>query len=202
MSLKKKMRNNITRTFSRLESEQDYTIETIESVESCDSAISILTKLNLTRRDDLGEASAFACERFIQFHRKITKLLLAENSPNQTISLRILRFGNDPVAALYSFIDGDTIHAYQSGFETKSGNRYSLLTTMLTQEISNSIDNKQLKYFNFMFSDEEATYKKRYSGATETMYEISFDKGGVRYSAFRFIHGPLKEQIKTLLKIK
>ena len=92
------------------------------------------------------------------------------------VSLRVLRFGKEPVAALYSFIDGDTVHAYQSGFETENGHRYSLLTTMLTQEISNSIENPDISRFNFMYSDDEDTYKKRYSGTTEKMYDISYDK--------------------------
>ena len=210
MGLKKKMRNNITRTFLRLQNEQEYTIETIKDVQDCDQAISILSELNLTRRGNLKKPSVFESKDFVNFHRKIAKCILRESTLcqdvdehyNYTISLRILRFKEEPVAALYSFIDGDTIHVYQSGFETVYGHRYSLLTTMLTQEISKSIENKSLRYFNFMFSDEESTYKRRYSGTTDTMYDLSYDNDGFKYTLFRFIHGPIKESIKNLLKVK
>lgn len=201
MGLKKKKRNNITRVFTRLENEQEYIIESIKEIKECDLAISILTDLNRTRREVLGEYSAFENDSFINFHRKITKIILNNNKPKVSISLRILRFGREPVAALYSFIDGDTIHLYQSGFETKNGHRYSLLTTMLTQEIANSIDNKRLKYCNFMFSDDEETYKRQYSGMTETMYDLSFDNDGLKYKVFRFIHGPVKELVKKILRV-
>lgn len=204
MSLRKKMRNNITRTFARLEAEKSYSIESIENVENIDHAINILADLNRSRRNDLEQSSAFDRPTFEKYHHKLAKrLLLAKDSNNNSsidISLRILRFGKEPVAVLYSFIDGDTIHAYQSGFEKENGHRYSLLTMMLTQEISNSIENESLKVFNFMFSDEESTYKRRYSGTTETMHDISYDHDNLKFKLYRFLHGPVKKQVKRVLK--
>lgn len=205
MSLRKKMRNNITRTFSRLESEQnDYSIISITTeseikaqMEGKDSAIQTVAKLNRTRRGNMDKNSVFEQKNFELFHERLLKRLL----PLNKISLRFLKFGNEPVAALYSYIDRDTVHAYQSGFETENGHRYSLLTTMLTQEISNSIDNEQINRFNFMYSDEESTYKRRYSGNTEKMYNISYDKECLKFSVYKFIHGPIKEIVKKLLKV-
>ena len=199
MSLKKKMRNNITRTFSRLQSEQEYTINEIINADECADAIATLADLNRTRRGDLEKNSAFDYATFEKFHSELSKRLLIKSNSSQSVALRILNFKNEPVAALYSFIDGDTIHAYQSGFEKEAGHRYSLLTTMLTQEISNSINNKTLKYFNFMFSDDESTYKRRYSSETETMYKISYDKPNMKFKLYAIIHGPIKERVKKLL---
>ena len=205
MSLRKKMRNNITRTFSRLESEQDYTITNVSTesevkaqIAGKDSAIEILAKLNKTRRGNMDKNSVFETPNFELFHQRLLKRLLPQNK----VSLRLLNFGDETVAALYSYIDKDTLHAYQSGFETENGHRYSLLTTMLTQEISNSIENENLTRFNFMYSNEELTYKRRYSGTTEKMYNISYDKQGLKFSIYRLIHGPIKNQIKKLFKIK
>lgn len=200
MSLRKKMRNNITRTFSRLENEKEYTIDSIENVEDIDNAITILADLNRSRRGDLQESSAFDFPNFEKNHRKLAKRLVSKDDTSKHISLRILRFDKEPIAALYSFIDGDTIHAYQSGFEKENGHRYSLLTMMLTQEISKSIENRSLKTFNFMYSDEESTYKHRYSGTTETMYDISFDHKNLKCKLFHFVHGPVKEKVKRILK--
>lgn len=205
MSLRKKMRNNITRTFSRLESEQEnYSIRSVSmdteikaQINGKDSAIKTLAKLNRTRRGNMDKNSVFEQKNFVLFHERLVKRLL----PLNKISLRFLNFGEEPVAALYSYVDRDTIHAYQSGFETENGHRYSLLTTMLTQEISNSIENKDLNRFNFMYSDEEATYKRRYSGTTEKMYNISYDKKGFKYTVYKFIHGPIKDTVKKLLKM-
>lgn len=199
MSLRKKMRNNITRTFTRLSNEQEYCIDTVYDVSDAEEAIALLAELNRFRRGDMGKGSAFEQANFETFHKKVVKRLL----PLNKVSLRILRFENqpEPVAALYSFVDKDIIHPYQSGFETESGHRYSLLTMMLTQEISNSIEDPLLKRFNFMYSDEENTYKHRYSGTTETMYHLSYDKTGVKYTIYRFIHGPIKSWVKKILKI-
>jgi len=197
MGLRKKMRNNITRTFSRLESEQNYTIDSISDVDKVNQSIEILAELNRSRRGDMKQYSVFEQENFVKFHRRVIKRLLPKNQ----ISFKILHFGDEPVAALYSFIDGDTIHPYQSGFETENGHRYSLLTTMLSKEIESSINNPQLTRFNFMYSDEEATYKKRYSGTTEVMYAISFDKTGFRYSLYQWIHGTFKQWVKKLLRV-
>jgi len=204
MSLRKKMRNNITRTYSRLESEQSFSIESVTTDSEIKAAmageaggIEILAELNRTRRGNMEKNSVFSQPNFELFHRRLVKRLL----PLNKVSLRVLRFGKKPVAALYSFIDRDTVHAYQSGFETENGHRYSLLTTMLTQEISNSIENPNISRFNFMYSDEENTYKKRYSGTTEEMYNISYDKHGLKYSAYSFIHEPLKSIVKKVLNI-
>jgi len=197
MGLRKKMRNNITRTFSRLEAEQSYTIDNISDEAKVNESIEVLAELNRSRRGDMKKYSVFEQENFVKFHRRVIKRLLPKNQ----ISLKILRFGDAPVAALYSFIDGDTIHPYQSGFEAENGNRYSLLTTMLTKEIESSINNPQLAKFNFMYSDEETTYKKRYSGTTEIMYTLSFDKTGFRFSLYQWIHGRFKQWVKKILRI-
>ncbi|MEH6455252.1 MAG: GNAT family N-acetyltransferase [Cocleimonas sp.] len=204
MSLRKKMRNNITRTYSRLESEQSFSIDNVTTDSELKAAmageatgIKILAELNRTRRGNMDKNSVFTQPNFELFHQRLVKRLL----PLNKVSLRILRFGKEPVAALYSFVDRDTVHAYQSGFETENGHRYSLLTTMLTQEISNSIENPNISRFNFMYSDEEGTYKKRYSGTTERMYDISFSKNGLKSSVNSFIHGPVKSAVKKLFNI-
>ena len=204
MSLRKKMRNNITRTYSRLELEQNFTIEpvTIESeiqaeMSGKDDAVTVLAKLNRLRRGVMEKYSVFEQPKFELFHRRLVKRLL----PLNKVSLRVLKFDNEPVASLYSFIDKDIVHAYQSGFVTVTGHRYSLLTNMLTQEISASIKNPSVSRFNFMYSNDENTYKNRYAGTTEKMYNISFDKPGIKDSIYTFIHTKMKQKVKKLLKL-
>jgi len=203
MSLRKKMRNNITRVFSRLENEQDYTIEAVNDIDALDDAIVLLAELNRSRRSDMALSSSFDQTSFENYHRKLIRRLFLLNDPDTHFSLRIMRFSNEPVAMLYSFIDGDTIHAYQSGFKKDYGQRYSLLTTMLTQEISKSIDNKKIKYFNFMYDEKESTYKRRYSGDVEKVYNISYERNNPRGRFYLFLHGPVKDIVKKyLLKLK
>ena len=194
MGLHKKMRSNINRTFTRLKTEQQYDIKTINTESEGDEAISILAELNRTRREDLGVSSSFEQPNFEEFHKKVIKRLL----PLNKVKLRILSFSDKPVVAVYSFVDNETIHVYQSGFEVKHGQRYSLLTTMLTQEISKSIQDPSLKCLNFMYDDNENTYKRRYSGITEEMYEISYEKRGIRQKIYSVIHGPIKRGVKRL----
>lgn len=195
MSLRKKMRNNITRTFKRLNKEQEFTIDRITDVAEIDKAMEIIADLNRSRRNNLEKNSVFSQPNFVAFHKLLCQRLL----PLNKVIFRIIRFKGEPVAALYSYIDGDTVHAYQSGFEEKNGHRYSLLTTMLTHEIEESIKNKDITRFNFMYSDEEASYKKRYSGTTETMYKLSYDKRGIKFSLYKIIHRPIKNTVKKIL---
>lgn len=199
MSLPKKKRNNITRISSRIEHEQECKIEEVNNSDKLDDAIVLLAELNRTRRSHMELGSSFDQINFENYHRKLVNRLSLLNDPNSSFSLKIMRFSNEPVAMLYSFIDGDTIHAYQSGFKTELGKRYSLLTMLLIQEIASSIDNKQLKYFNFMYADDESTYKRHYSGATESEYNISFEQNNLRGRLYFWLHGPVKAFVKKWL---
>ena len=196
MSLRKKMRNNITRTFTRLQNEQNFTLKSINDGLDPDYCLSTLAELNRDRRGNHNHDSVFNSPRFEQFHRILIKRLL----PQDKVQLRILYFDNTAVAAIYGFLDKDMIHIYQSGFKNQYGRRYSLLTTLLTQEIAASIDNPRIKVFNFMYEDHEATYKKRYSSSTETMYDISYDKKTLKCKLYQFIHGPVKSLLKRILR--
>jgi len=196
MSLRKKKRNNITRMLTRLKSEQEFTIESITTGLDIDTAITELAGLNLERRGQLDQPSAFHQPNFEAFHRAVIKRLL----PLKKVELRILRIQGKAVAGLYSLIDGDTMHAYQSGFEAELGHRYALLTMMITSEISNSIDNPNLKRFNFMYSADENSYKLRYSAYTEPMQDIGYFPRNMLSSVHNFVHGPVKLNIKKLLK--
>lgn len=205
MGLNKKKRSNITRLYSRLEKEQEFTLESVTSdterkaqMEGKPSAIEILAELNRTRRGNMDKDSVFSSPSFEEFHQRLLKRLL----PLNKVSFKMMKFDDEPVAALYSFIDKDMVHAYQSGFETEVGHRYSLLTTMLTQEISSCIDNDDVAYFNFMYADNEATYKRHYSGTTEEMYNVYYGKRSVKHTLYRYIHGPLKQWVKKQLNIQ
>ena len=198
MSLRKKKRNNITRLLSRLESEQVFTIESIRAGLDADVAITELAKLNRERREQLEQPSAFHKPNFEAFHRLVIKRLL----PLDKVELRLLRINGKAVAGLYSLIDGDTMHAYQSGFEAELGHRYGLLTMMITTEIANCINNPKLKRFNFMYSSDENSYKLRYSAYTEPMLDLCYFPRNTRTQVHNFIHGPIKEKVKTILKRK
>jgi len=196
MSLKKKKRNNITRMLTRLEAEQDYTIDSIRTGLDIDIAMTELADLNRKRRGQLEQPSAFHQPNFEAFHRIVVKRLL----PLHKVELRILRIEGKAVAGLYSLIDGDTMHAYQSGFEAELGHRYSLLTMMITSEISNCIDHPDLKRFNFMYSADENSYKLRYSAYTEPMEDISYFPRNMRTFLHNFVHGPVKQKVKSILR--
>ena len=195
MSLRKKKRNNITRMYTRLQTEQEYTVDIITDGLDVDTAITELAELNRERRGQLEQPSAFECTNFEAFHRIVVKRLL----PLDKVQIRILRVDGKAVAGLYSLIDGDTMHAYQSGFEAELGHRYALLTMMITQEISHCIEDPRLKRFNFMYSADENSYKLRYSAYTEPMYDLNYYPKNKRTSMHQFLHGPVKQHVKALL---
>ncbi len=195
MGLRKKMRNNITRSFKRLQNEKNISIQSINDGLDPDYCMTTLAALNRNRRKNHQNDSVFNSQRFELFHRKLIKRLL----PQHKVQLRILYFDDEPVAAIYGFLDKDFIHIYQSGFNNQYATRYSLLTTLLTQEIAASIDNDTIKIFNFMYEDHDTSYKKRYSSSTETMYDIAYDKITFKCRLYQLIHGPVKSWVKKLL---
>ncbi|RVU84663.1 GNAT family N-acetyltransferase [Leucothrix sargassi] len=195
MSLKKKKRNNITRMLTRLQTEQNYVIEHLSEGLDADSALTAVANLNRARRDDLQQDSAFHYANFEMFHRLVVKRL----QPLNKVEIRVLRIEDKPVAALYSVIGEDTLHAYQCGFEAKLGHRYALQTMMISQEISHCIDNPDIKRFNFMFSEDEHSYKLSYSAFTEVMVKLSFFPNNRRTQLHLWVHGPFKAMVKKLL---
>jgi CelD/BcsL family acetyltransferase involved in cellulose biosynthesis len=195
MSLKKKKRNNITRMLTRLETEQEYDIENLSDGLDADIALDAVADLNRARRSDMKQDSAFHYPKFEAFHRLVVKRLL----PLNKVEIRVLRIKDEPVAALYSLIDKGILHAYQCGFEAELGHRYALQTMMITQEISHCIDNPELDHFNFMFSEDENSYKLSYTAYTETMYDLEFFPNNRRTQLHQYVHGPIKQKVKSLL---
>ncbi|PID45102.1 MAG: hypothetical protein CSB47_10120 [Proteobacteria bacterium] len=196
MSLRKKKRNNITRMYTRLQTEQTFVVDSLNDGLNPDIALTELAGLNRERFTQLKQPSPFDSANFKAFHHSLVKRLL----PLNKVQIRILRIKGKAVAGLYSLIDGETMHAYQCGFESKLGHRYALLTMMLTQEISHCIDDPQFTRFNFMYSIDENSYKLRYSAYTEPMFNLSHFPRGYKAQLYQFIHGPLKQQVKSLLK--
>ena len=119
--------------------------------------------------------------------------------PLNKVEIRVLRIKDEPVAALYSLIDKGILHAYQCGFEAELGHRYALQTMMISQEISHCIDNPELDHFNFMFSEDENSYKLSYTAYTETMYDLEFFPNNRRTQLHQYVHGPIKQKVKSLL---
>ena len=191
-------------TYSRLESEKEFTIETVTTeseqqaaIDGKENAINILAKLNRSEFESVAEQSVFDQPNFVLFHQGIMRRLL----PYNKISLKILRFKDEPVAALYSYKDNGTLHVYQSGFNAENDQRYSLLNIMLSQEISSSTEDENITRFNFMYSPEEDTYKKDFSGSSEKMYNIAYDKVCMKSAIYFFIHIRFKNLIKKILKL-
>jgi CelD/BcsL family acetyltransferase involved in cellulose biosynthesis len=194
MSLKKKKRNNITRMLTRLQTEQEYEVQHLSQGLDADEALDAVANLNRERRGNLKQDSAFHYPNFEKFHRLVVKRL----QPLNKVEIRVLYIDNKPVAALYSLLDGDTLHGYQCGFEAELGHRYALQTKMITQEISHSVDSTKLDYLNFMFSEDENSYKLSYGGFTEPMYNLEFFPNNRRTQLHQYIHGPVKQKVKAL----
>jgi len=195
MSLKKKKRNNITRMLTRLQTEQTYHIESLSEGLDANTAMDSVADLNRARRTDLQQDSAFHYPKFEAFHRLVVKRLAALDK----IEIRVMYIEEKPVAALYSLIDRGILHGYQCGFEADLGHRYALQTMMITQEISHSVDKPDLDRLNFMFSEDENSYKLSYGGYTEAMYNLEFYPNNRRTQLHQFIHGPVKQKVKKLL---
>lgn len=81
--------------------------------EQLDAGLQELQRLNLARREVVGDRSAFVDARFQEFHRRVVPLSAAEGS----VSLRSLVVDGRPCAVEYLLQQGTTLYCYQSGME-------------------------------------------------------------------------------------
>jgi len=110
--------------------------------------------------------SAFASERFKQFHHRILPLLYQLDGAD----VQHFYLNDELCAVLYCFYDKTTCHYYQSGFVQSMANRYMPLTVAHLMEIERNREAGR-RYYDFMRGDADS-YKKEFNCDTTPMVNI------------------------------
>ena len=165
----------------------------IESLDCIKPALAKLVKLSRSRWENKNEQCVFNSTRFIEFHEKVMMRLV----PKKKADIKILQLDGEALASYYTFMDKGVIHYYQSGFDSKFGNRYSPLFLLICNEIGEAIENN--KIFDFMFSEEKNSYKKeQYSCQYEPMYRLRWTTQKYRLPLF---HSAIRLKL-TMISMK
>jgi len=142
-----------------------------------EAALTEVANFSDQRQQQVGRhKSAFASERFNQFHQAVLPLLF------ETKSADIQRFtmAGDPLAVLYCFYDEHSCHYYQSGFLKSAANKYMPLTVAHLMEIDRNRGASR-RYYDFMRGEMDS-YKKDFSCETTPMLNIvCYTKSGDRW---------------------
>lgn len=85
----------------------------VRTQEELEVAWPIFTDLHQRRRVSLGEPGCFASQRFTQFHRALSRRLLASGN----LRMSWLELDGQPAAAEYHFCCGEKVYAYQGGVD-------------------------------------------------------------------------------------
>ena len=143
-----------------------------------------MAQLNQHRRQQLGDRSAFADERFRQFHLSVLpRLLTAEKA-----ELRALHLDGSVVAWEYVFIHEETMFCYQSGMESSERrDGYGNLSTLAL--FRDAIDRGYTR-LDFLRGDED--YKQHWGARRVPCvnYFVASNSltGTARAACYRAIH--------------
>lgn len=97
------------------------TVRTVDAVEDLDEAFDLLIRLHNVRWASRGKPGVFSSTRFLEFHKRLAKLLL----PQGMLRFRFLYLDGLPVAALYNFQHRGTEYFYQGGFDSGTMAKFS-----------------------------------------------------------------------------
>jgi CelD/BcsL family acetyltransferase involved in cellulose biosynthesis len=126
-----------------------------------DRALAVLDELidlHQRRWREAGEAGAFASDRFRAFHRDLVERLV----PRGAALLFRARAADETIGCLYSFIDGDRVLFYQSGFGAFEDNK---LRPGLTAHVlcMQACGDRGLREYDFLAG--ESRYKRELASA-------------------------------------
>lgn len=96
-----------------------YTTEWAVDLERAHLILDDLERLHQLRWESRGRPGLYASKRFRSFHRQLVTMWL----PDGKAVVFAVRQGQQTVAALYGFVVGDTLQAYQSGIQVFEHNK-------------------------------------------------------------------------------
>lgn len=159
-----------------LERDGQMIIRSTKKDEPTEEAFERLDEMHEARWKDRTGVNIFKSEYFNAFH----KMILERLAPQGRACIKTLFIDDEALATYYYFSDKGQVHYYQSGFFSEHANRYSPLFLLVCQEVGRCI--KENKMFDFMFSDEDSSYKEaQYAASYAPMYRLRWAHGNKRF---------------------
>lgn len=136
-------------------------------LENVNNILKDVAELSDQRQQHTGRTkSAFASQRFSQFHHRILPLLYQLDGAD----VQHFYLNDELCAALYCFYDDTSCHYYQSGFVQSMANRYMPLTVAHLMEIERNRKAGR-QYYDFMRGDVDS-YKNDFNCDVTPMVNI------------------------------
>jgi CelD/BcsL family acetyltransferase involved in cellulose biosynthesis len=151
MSLRKKDRHELRRKVRRLESKEDARWALVPTRDRAAMAEGMETFLKLHRMSGADKAE-FMDERMSAFFRAMA----GELAGTGWLDLAILRVGEEPVSAYLSFLYGDRLYLYNSGYNPRFA-KVSAGMALLAYRIHKAIL-QGVRVFDFLRGDEPYKY--------------------------------------------
>lgn len=141
-------------------------LRTVDAVEHLDEAFDNLVRLHNVRWTARGKRGVFASSRFLDFHKRLARLLL----PLDMLRFRFLYLDDVPVAALYNFLHRGTEYFYQGGFDSSSMAKYSPGVLAHVYAIADAIRTGTTRY-DFMKGGVDS-YKTEFGCGEQVMTDL------------------------------
>jgi hypothetical protein len=154
----------------------------LEHADTAPAALSLfdeMSVLNRRRRDGKGYGSAFAADRFVEFHRR----LIRRFQPDRSVRLARLSASGRTLGILYLLHQCGKIYFYQCGFEINGG-RWSPGTLTVAEYIQHCLD-CGLNEFDFLAGRE--AYKERLSTGSRILQWARGHRPGAKMRAVEAI---------------
>ncbi len=182
----------------RFEREGHVEMRRVEQAQALDSAFDDLVRLHTSRWKSRGQPGAFAAPRFIEFHRRLTRLLL----PRNMLDMGALVLDGLVIAMTYNIRCNATVYFYQGGFDVEAAAKYSPGILAQTYAIDAAMRDRQVRY-DFMKGG-TASYKAEFGCTEVPMHTMLVHSRGLRGRLLALEHrlrhfsGMLRRKIQSL----
>lgn len=143
------------------------------------SALDDLVRLHELRWRAKGQPGSFAYPPFEDFLRDVARGAIEHGR----LGLWRLMIEDRCVAVLIAFVDFETVHYFQSGFEPSSP--HSLGRVIVGLAIRDAVTAGSIKWFDFMGG--HADYKQEWTSAGRETIELELFSAGIRAGLFRVL---------------
>ncbi len=191
--LGKRKRKRIQNYRRRLVREGGFAQRLVTESNDVVTALDTLAELHEVRWSSRGKCGAFESARFREFHRAISQELL----PSGRLDLRLWRYADKDVAALYGFRWDNTLSYYQSGFDTSATGSVSLGLMAVMDTIEWAIDHGYER-FDFMGGG-DTSYKEDYECETVSMLDVTLYNTTIR-GLFHFVNRTARDIARGALR--
>ena len=169
--LGRKPRYNLRSRAKRLAKDHDEPIElrTVVDEADRDGVLSALFDLHAQSRGQHGQAGAFARDGVCDFHRRVTRTLLAEG----ILRLHTLYVGERPIGAAYCMHWGKRAYFYQTGYDPEFA-KYGPGAAIIAHAIRTAIEDG-CEEFDFLRGDE--AYKEQWTQQQRLDHRVWIGRG-------------------------